>query len=122
MMSAEDCPPCHAWTKNILPKWQKTEQFARVDFKVIEGYRVASLDKPSTWASGKEYLPIYKAFLADVPRWTSNDRADIGFMNDHTAPRWFIVVDGKLEDVAVSFRRIYLRLDQMLGIHSQVPS
>jgi hypothetical protein len=116
MMSAEDCPPCNAWKMNVLPEWRKTDQFARVDFKVIEGYRIRSLDNPGTWMTGKEYLPIYKAFLADMPRWTASDKADVGFVNDHTAPRWFIVVDGKLQAVAVSWRRISAQLEDALGL------
>jgi hypothetical protein len=114
MMSAEDCPPCNAWKKNVLPEWKKMSQFSRVDFGMIEGYRIQTLDRPSTWISGKEYLPIYKAFLADMKRWTVNDNADVGFVNDHTAPRWFVIRDGQLEGVSVAWRRTFAKVNELL--------
>jgi hypothetical protein len=47
-----------------------------------------------------------------VDRWTQNDKVDVGFVNDHTAPRWFVVIDGKLEGAAVSWRRTLAKLDE----------
>jgi hypothetical protein len=88
-----------------LPDWEKSEQFKKVAYRVIEPPRWAQLrDDPSIWPDDIRW--IREAFLKDWRKWTAHDQATAGYNPPYgemaltASPRFYVAQDGQILETA----------------------
>ena len=95
-ISAWNCPPCWRYKERDYPKWIKSDEYKHVKFEELEfpDYHVVNIDdgRPQyTWVRTKTFT-------------------------EGGAPRWIVIVDGKIISNQKSWRRTYGLIQRLVAI------
>jgi hypothetical protein len=123
MTSFHGCIPCQLWQGQVLPVWQKTGQFQKVDFRLIETGRAKELERADSWPDDLRW--IRDAFVQDWQKWTTQDLAIAHYAPKRLedaismSPRFYVARDGALLESTVGkggwLRHVQPLLDELVG-------
>jgi hypothetical protein len=95
--------PCRLWRAQVLPAWQRTEQFKKLVFRQIEARTWKDLEIVQTWPEDLRWMR--EAFVADWRTWTARDQVAGQRPTAEGAlslsPRFYVGRDGRLLEAAL---------------------